>query len=410
MDSRGPPKRRKLTDKDLPNSVRNHEEFAVDSQMYQDLIEMERKLDWTMMRKKVEIEDAMAKVSPVTRTLRIFLSHTVSGQLWQHGESGEAMGPDFETGQGIPAWQLKIEGRVLEIPNQRAKDRVAPPKFSQLVKHMIVEIERNANAYADGNVVEWPRPSVAAPALDGFTLRRTGDTPTNIRISIQLAHQPTQYKLHPQLGDVLSLKEDTRLNVIHSLWNYIKIHGLQDKVDRRTVRANDELRMVFDAETVLFQQLPEIVNRFLMPPDPIVLHYLIKPGTVPPDRPAAWDVEVKLDDLSLKSRMKSATLEANPRTTKKLAELDDEIALYIQSLHNSVLKRTFLRSFSQDPSQFIQTWLASQSRDLETVLGSGISDGATVRLEDLKRSEFFKLPWVEEMVALHHGFELSQKT
>jgi SWI/SNF-related matrix-associated actin-dependent regulator of chromatin subfamily D len=44
------------------------------------------------------------------------------------------------------------------------------------------------------------------------------------------------------------------------------------------------------------------------------------------------------------------------------------------------------------------------------VLGSGISDGATVRLEDLKRSEFFKLPWVEEMVALHHGFELAQKS
>lgn len=95
---------------------------------------MERKLDWTMMRKKVEIEDAMAKVPPVrvgilgppglglwksgiqvARTLRIFLSHTVSGQLWQQGESGDATGPNFDTGQGIPAWQLKIEGRVLEV-------------------------------------------------------------------------------------------------------------------------------------------------------------------------------------------------------------------------------------------------------------------------------------------------------
>jgi SWI/SNF-related matrix-associated actin-dependent regulator of chromatin subfamily D len=53
-------------------------------------------------------------VLQVTRTLRIFLSHTVSGQLWQQGESGDAMRPNFETGQGIPAWQLKIEGRVLE--------------------------------------------------------------------------------------------------------------------------------------------------------------------------------------------------------------------------------------------------------------------------------------------------------
>lgn len=83
--------------------------------------------------------------------------------------------------------------------------------------------------------------------------------------------------------------------------------------------------------------------------------------------------------------------------------------MHIQSLHNSATKSTFLRSFAQEPGEFIQTWLASQSRDLETVLGSGISDGATIRLEDLKRSEFFKLPWVEEAVAIQHGFELSQK-
>ena len=35
--------------------------------MYQDLLEMERKLDWTMMRRKVEIEDALTKVQPVCK-------------------------------------------------------------------------------------------------------------------------------------------------------------------------------------------------------------------------------------------------------------------------------------------------------------------------------------------------------
>ena len=60
----------------------------------------------------------------VTRTLRLFLSHTVSGQAWQSGEtsnSSTADPPNFETGQGIPAWQLKIEGRLLEVspPNER---------------------------------------------------------------------------------------------------------------------------------------------------------------------------------------------------------------------------------------------------------------------------------------------------
>ena len=109
--------------------------------MYQDLLEMERKLDWTMMRKKVEVQDALGRIpsvrlfiviyistfisygntypcyffpSQATRTLRIFLSHTVSSQQWQNpGEIPPAA--NFETGEGIPAWAFKIEGRLLEV-------------------------------------------------------------------------------------------------------------------------------------------------------------------------------------------------------------------------------------------------------------------------------------------------------
>lgn len=47
--------------------MKHHETFSEDAQMYQDLLEMERKLDWTMMRRKVEIEDALTKVQPVCK-------------------------------------------------------------------------------------------------------------------------------------------------------------------------------------------------------------------------------------------------------------------------------------------------------------------------------------------------------
>jgi len=103
--------------------------------MYQDLQDMEKKLDWTIMRKKAEVQDALGRTASVsinlillglcrmiilrqtTRTLRLFLSHTSSGQAWQSetSASGTADQPNFETGQGIPAWQLKIEGRLLEV-------------------------------------------------------------------------------------------------------------------------------------------------------------------------------------------------------------------------------------------------------------------------------------------------------
>ena len=63
-------RKRKLTDKTLPNAVLQHPDFAADSKMYQDLLQMERKLDWTMTRKKVEVQDALVRTPTVRAKLR----------------------------------------------------------------------------------------------------------------------------------------------------------------------------------------------------------------------------------------------------------------------------------------------------------------------------------------------------
>jgi SWI/SNF-related matrix-associated actin-dependent regulator of chromatin subfamily D len=412
MDGPKAPKKRKLTDKTLPNAVLQHPDFAADSKMYQDLLEMERKLDWTMTRKKVEVQDALAKTPTTTRTLRIFLSHTVSGQVWQAGDTvlteGGETPVNFENGQGIPAWAFKIEGRLLEVPNQRAKDKGTPRKFSSFVKRMIVELDRDTTLYPDGNIVEWPRVLPANPPLDGFTVRRMGDQPTKIRIVMHLEHFPEQYRVQPELGNMLGIKEESRVGVIQALWNYIKVQGLQDKVDRRLIRADEYLKPILGADSMMFQHIPELVNRYLMPPDPVVLHYTVNPAVMPLERPSAWDVEIKMEDVAMKTRMATMVL-ASKESTQELTKLDEEIVLHTQSLHNSHLKRTFLQSFAEDPVQFIHTWLASQSRDLESILGSGASEGATVRAEELRRSEFFTLPWVEEAVAVQEGFRQASK-
>jgi len=147
---------------------------------------------------------------------------------------------------------------------------------------MIVELERDPTLYPDGNIIEvrrdtpiprvrgsmnlqWPRAQGSQPALDGFTIRRAGDQPTRIRVLIHLEQNPEQYKVSPELGAllqvglccsvctetacyiagyVLGIKEDSRIGVIQALWNYIKINGLQDKVDRRKIKADDYLRPV----------------------------------------------------------------------------------------------------------------------------------------------------------------------
>lgn len=409
MDGVKAVKKRKLTDKTVPHALTQVPEFAEDSQMYQSLLEMERKLDWTMSRKRVEVQDALARNPTTTRTLRVFLSHTVSGQSWQASEAnGDGFAVNFDTGQGIPAWSFKIEGRLLELPNQRSRDRVVPRKFSTFIKRMIVELDRDPALYPEGNIVEWPRAQASQAPLDGFNVRRTGDQPTRIRVLIHLEQIPEQYKVSPELGNVLGIKEESRIGVIQTLWNYIKINGLQDKTDRRKIKADESLRPILGGDMVVFQQLPELVNRYLMPPDPVVLHYTINPAVPPSDRPSAWDIEVKMEDTSLKSRM-ATIIHPTKDSIQDLSKLDEEIALLAQSLHNSHTKRVFLQSFAADPAKFIQTWLESQSKDMESILGSGPSEGATIRAEELRRSDFFRLPWVEEAVAMQEGMRMSAK-
>ena len=102
--------------------------------------------------------------------------------------------------------------------------------------------------YTERVLYQWRRPQAtpqaAPPSLDGFTVRRTGDTQTRIRVLIHLEHYPEQYKVSPELSALLDIKEDSRIGVVTALWNYIKVNNLQDKVDRRIIRPDERLRSV----------------------------------------------------------------------------------------------------------------------------------------------------------------------
>lgn len=62
---------------------------------------------------------------------------------------------------------------------------------------------------------------------------------------------------------------------------------------------------------------------------------------------------------------------------------------------------------SANPSAFIHNWLAAQARDLDQMLGYQVgtagTNGGSVREEDLRRSDMFNLPWVDEAVTIHEA-------
>jgi SWI/SNF-related matrix-associated actin-dependent regulator of chromatin subfamily D len=77
-------------------------------------------------------------------------------------------------------------------------------------------------------------------------------------------------------------------------------------------------------DSIVFQQIPELVNRFLIPPDPVVLHYTVNPAVPPPDLPSAWDIEVKMEDVSLRGRM-NVMIQNSKESAQELAKLDEEV-------------------------------------------------------------------------------------
>ncbi|KAI6040612.1 hypothetical protein EDC04DRAFT_2867563 [Pisolithus marmoratus] len=351
-----------------------------------------------MTRKRVEVQDAPSR-NPMVRVCTYDMTH----DELSHTVSGQVSDPvNFETGKGIPAWSFKVKGRLLELLNQWPRDKVVPRKFSTFIKEMVVELVRDPILYPDGNIMECPRAQGTQPALDGFMIRRTGDQPTRTRIIIHLEHTPEQYK------EMFSVSKKSRIGVIQTLGNYIKIYGLRDEIDRRRIKTDDHLRPILGSDTVLFQQFTELVNRYLIQPDPVILHYTINPMVPPPEHPQVCNIEVKMEHTGLKNRM-AVTAQAAKDSTQDLSKLDDEIALLTRSLHNAHTTRLSLQSYAEDPVMFVQCRPESQSRDLESILGSGPSEGATIRAEELRRSDFFRLPWVEEAVTIQESMRLSSK-
>lgn len=134
-------------------------------------------------------------------------------------------------------------------------------------------------------------------------------------------------------GQLIGLKEGTHVEIIHAVWNYVKLQNLIDKTDRRRIILDAPLKQMLFAfigtspDAILFSALPEIVGRAIGRADPIKLQYTLDPTVPPADKPQAWDVQLKVEDQALKAKMAGVTVNASPQTTAELSKLDDEVRI-----------------------------------------------------------------------------------
>ncbi|KAF9153621.1 SWI SNF, matrix associated, actin dependent regulator of chromatin, sub d, member 1 [Linnemannia schmuckeri] len=395
------PSRKRSSAPELPPLI---EAIVPESKLYTELLEFEKKLDATIMRKRLDLQETLNKPVKTKRTLRIFISNLSHDQETPESDEDE---PRLDSGP-TPSWTLKVEGRLVDEANASAyKNKQTSRKFSSFFRSVMIELERDSNLYPNGNFVEWHKSANQAD-VDGFEIKRHGDENVKVKVILHVDNSPERFKLSPELADVLAIDVETRPGIMMALWQYIKFHQLQDPEDKRNINCDQKLATLFGQPKISFPALPELIGRFLSPPDPIVLEY-----TVRVDKPYhlsshCYDLDVELDDPTFKSKISnlvsSTSLNAaNNTLPKQIHAQDEQIMQYIQSMQNSKTKRDFLLRFANDPVDFLDRWVASQSRDLEVILGE-----SHVNLEEQRRADFYNQQWVNEAV-FHYMTAKNQK-
>ncbi|KAL1920286.1 uncharacterized protein VTP21DRAFT_1432 [Calcarisporiella thermophila] len=374
-----------LADRTISSKV---ETFVPESRLYNELVGFEKKLDAIIMRKRIDIQEAMRSPPKMKRTLRVFISNLASDQPSQRGENEDDEG-DVDATVNPPSWTLRIEGRLLEPSSSSSKNRPPSKKFSSFFRSIVVELERDPTLYPEGNLVEWVK-TPTSQEVDGFEIKRKGDANVKARIMLHLDYSPAKFKLSPELADLLGVRVDTKPQVLLNLWQYVKNNKLQDSQDKRIINNNERLRKIFLMDRMMFSQLPDLINRHLLPPDPIVLDYLIRVDKDYHLSRHACDIEVELDDAL---RQKMAAVISTTPSQKEIQTLHDQITRLLHSIAQTKMKRDFLVQFAKQPAEFVRRWCESQSRDLQVILGE-----SQVGLEESRRSEFYRQEWVKEAV------------
>lgn len=377
-------KKKKLADKILPQKVRD---LVPESQAYMDLLTFERKLDATIMRKRLDIQEALKRPMKQKRKLRIFISNTFYPSKEPTNEKEEAT---------VASWELRVEGRLLEDnkgdPNTKIKR-----KFSAFFKSLVIELDKELYG-PDNHLVEWHRTHTTMET-DGFQVKRPGDRNVRCTILLLLDYQPLQFKLDPRLARLLGVHTQTRPVIISALWQYIKTHKLQDAHEREYINCDKYLEQIFGCQRMKFAEIPQRLNPLLHPPDPIVINHFIESGAEN-KQTACYDIDVEVDD-TLKNQMNNFLM--STANLQEIQGLDSKIHETVDTINQMKTNREFFLSFAKDPQTFIQRWIVSQTRDLKAMTDVAGNP------EEERRSEFYYQPWTNEAVSRYFFTKVNQK-
>ncbi|XP_059941741.1 SWI/SNF-related matrix-associated actin-dependent regulator of chromatin subfamily D member 2-like [Mesoplodon densirostris] len=367
---RGGLKRRKVADKVLPQRIW---ELVPEPQACIDLLAFERKLDQTIARKRMEIQEAIKNPLTQKGKLRIYISNMFC--------PSKAEG---DTGDKVASWELRVEGKLLDDLRKQKR------KLSSFFKRLVIELDKELYG-PDKHLLEWHQ-MPTTQETDGFQVKRPGDLNVKCTHLLMLDHQPPQYKSDPRLRRLLRVHTQTRAAIMKALWLYIKHSQLQDDHKREFVNCNWYFRQIFSCGRLHFSEIPMKLDRLLQHPDPIVVNHVISVDPNNQKKTGCYDIDVEVDDPR---KVQMSNFLASTTNQQELASLDVKIHETIESINQLKTQRDLTLCFSTDPQDSIQESLCSQRQDLKIitdVIGSP---------EEERQAAFYHKPWAQEPVGRH---------
>jgi SWI/SNF-related matrix-associated actin-dependent regulator of chromatin subfamily D len=239
---------KKPTDRNLPEGIEKINPIIAElAGHYKALQEAERKLDMTMMRKRLDMQDTFNRHVRREQTLRIFINNTFENQPWQQTN----LAPDsfdFETGEDA-TYKVKCFAQLLEDDDdsdnedgvEEDETQKSRKQLFHFFKAVSVDVERPFGEPV--NLVDWKK-QPNTEVLNNFNMERKGDENLNLVISLTRDETPERYRLSQALSQTLDMEEGDRAEVLQGVWEYVKFMGLQEDEEKRKVRCDAALKQV----------------------------------------------------------------------------------------------------------------------------------------------------------------------
>ena len=143
-----------------------------------------------------------------------------------------------------------------------------------------------------------------------------------------------------------------------------------------------------------------------------MLEYYIRTDKAEHRHPTAFDIELDMDDWAVRTRQHNvlARFDANSTSSNEIAALDDRIAQAALTIRN----RAAARQFAEHPQKHLQSWIASQARDLDALLGAQGAPGADGSIanfsaEEQRRASTYQGAWLDEAVVVTESQRLAER-